>query len=467
MAFWDFNAWGGVNLLATLLLSLFLANIIKRNIPFLKRSLIPTSVLAGLLLLLITTVIEYITGTNVYYTQFYGGAGTETLELITYHALALGFIATTFTSSQREKSKKRNVEIINTGVTTVSSYLMQAILGLGITLIVGALTVKICNYCGILLPFGFGQGTGQALNWGNTYEVENGFVGGANFGLTIAALGFLSASFGGVFYLNVHKKKFKDKVRYKESSLNIEQVQGEGEIPMNGSIDKITFQIAFIFISYMLTFLVMTGLSALIPSMQSTIFGFNFLIGVLMASLIKVIVNFLKNKNVIRRQYMNTFLMKRLSGFFFDVMVVAGIAAIRIDLLANYWWIVIILGVVGLVSTYAYNAYVAKTLFKDYQDEQFLMMYGMLTGTASTGMVLLKEIDGELKTPASENLVYQNFPAIVLGFPIMLLANIAPTQPILVLIILSAMFIVLNIFLFRKQIFKRKTKKAEQASHQE
>ena len=159
--------------------------------------------------------------------------------------------------------------------------------------------------------------------------------------------------------------------------------------------------------------------------------------------------------------------MKRLSGFFFDVMVVAGIAAIRIDLLANYWWIVIILGVVGLVSTYAYNAYVAKTLFKDYQDEQFLMMYGMLTGTASTGMVLLKEIDGELKTPASENLVYQNFPAIVLGFPIMLLANIAPTQPVLVLIILSAMFIVLNVFLFRSKLFKKKSKKVEPAPVQE
>ena len=461
MNFWDFNAWGGINLLAIILLALFIANMIKRNVPFLKRSLIPTSVLAGLLLFLVTSIIEWISGVNVYSTNFFGNVGTGMLELITYHALALGFIATAFTSSKREKSKKRNVEILNTGVTTVSTYLMQAILGLGITLIVGLLTVKICNYCGIILPFGFGQGTGQALNWGTIYQTEHGFTGGANFGLTIAALGFLSASFGGVIYLNIHKKRFKDKARYKETSLNIEQVQEEGEIPMNGSIDKITFQIAFIFISYCLTFLVMMGLSALIPSMQATIFGFNFLIGVLMASLIKVIVSFLKKKNVIKRQYTNTFLMKRLSGFFFDVMVVAGIAAIRIELLKDYWWIALILGIVGLASTYLYNSYVAKTLFKDYQDEQFLMMYGMLTGTASTGMVLLKEIDGELKTPASENLVYQNFPAIVLGFPIMLLANIAPTKPVLVLIILTAMFIVLNLFLFRSKIFKR-PKKQEQ-----
>ena len=35
------------------------------------------------------------------------------------------------------------------------------------------------------------------------------------------------------------------------------------------------------------------------------------------------------------------------------------------------------------------------------------MMYGMLTGTASTGIILLREIDGEFKTPASDNMVYQ------------------------------------------------------------
>ena len=58
---------------------------------------------------------------------------------------------------------------------------------------------------GIILCFGYGQGTGQALNYGSTYQ-EYGLVGGRSFGLTIAALGFLSASIGGVIYLNILKK---------------------------------------------------------------------------------------------------------------------------------------------------------------------------------------------------------------------------------------------------------------------
>ena len=85
-----------------------------------------------------------------------------------------------------------------------------------------------------------------------------------------------------------------------------------------------------------------------------------------------------------------------------------------------------------------------------------MAMYGMLTGTASTGIILLREIDPEFKTPVSDNLVYQNFPAIVFGFPLMLLANLAPVNPVLTVAILFGMFIALNIILFRKFIFKKK-----------
>ena len=76
----------------------------------------------------------------------------------------------------------------------------------------------------------------------------------------------------------------------------------------------------------------------------------------------------------------------------------------------------------------------------------------MLTGTASTGMILLREIDGDFITPVADNLVYQNFPAMVFGFPLMLLANLAPQQPWLTFGILVAFLLVMNIILFRSKI---------------
>ena len=150
--------------------------------------------------------------------------------------------------------------------------------------------------------------------------------------------------------------------------------------------------------------------------------------------------------------------MTRASNFFFDLMVVAGVAAIRLDALENYWGIILIMGVVGLISTYIYNYYVAATLFPAYREEQFLTMFGMLTGTASTGIILLREIDSEFKTPAADNMVYQNFPAIVFGFPMMLLATMAPVQPGLTMIILILFFAMMNAILFRSKIFGKKAK---------
>ena len=166
-------------------------------------------------------------------------------------------------------------------------------------------------------------------------------------------------------------------------------------------------------------------------------------------------------------EYTNAFLMTRASNVFFDVMVVAGIAAIRFSELEKYWGIVLILGAVGMVITFAYNRIVAKTLFKEYPEEQFLMMYGMLTGTASTGVILLREIDGDFKTPAADNMVYQNFPAIVFGFPMMLLATMAAVKPVLTLVILIGFFAVMNVILFRSFIFRRRNGgKQEQAPEQ-
>ena len=230
---------------------------------------------------------------------------------------------------------------------------------------------------------------------------------------------------------------------------------------MQESIDKITVQFALIAVAYFFTFLIMYALGSLLEGLKSIIFGFNFLLGVLVATLMKLIMNFLHKKSIIKKQYTNNFLLTRVSNFFFDIMVVAGIAAIRLDILQNYWGIIIILAVAGLVVTYVYNRFVAKKLFPEYSEEQFLMMYGMLTGTASTGIILLREIDGDFKTPAADNMVYQNFPAIVFGLPMMFLASFSPKKPVLTMIIFALLFIVLNIILFRNAIFKKRKAKPE------
>ncbi|MCR5174404.1 MAG: hypothetical protein K6C09_07250 [Oscillospiraceae bacterium] len=461
--FGDAGVWSYLLLLALIFISLLIANIIKQKVAPMRRSLIPVSVLGGLLLLIVSTVCKVVSGDYLFnlplFTTGVSRTGIETLEILTYHCLAIGFVAMTLRKSSRKNSKGRTAEVFNTGLITVNTYLMQAILGIIITIIASFFLPTLIKCSGLLLAFGFGQGTGQALNYGSIYE-GYGFIGGKSFGLTVAALGFLSASLGGVFYLDSQRKKGTLTVREEKSSLNKERIEDEGEIPMVESIDKLTVQLALVAVAYALSFILMRVLGCLVgDGMRSTIFGFNFLFGALMGVVVKAILSLLMKKKIVKRDYINNFLLNRIGGFAFDIMIVAGIGAIQLDLIRDYWLVLILIALVGAFATYFYDHFACFRLFPGYAHEQFLAMFGMLTGTASTGVILLREIDPEFETPASENLVYQNFPAIVFGFPLMLLASFAPksdTNAYICLAILVAAFIVLNLVLFRSRLRKKK-----------
>ena len=455
--FWDYNVWGTINLLAVLLGSLLLASVLRKSIPLLHNSLIPTSVLGGGLLIVVAAIYKFATGDGMFETAFFGGNGTATLETLTYHCLALGFIASAFKPSQGKLTKARSSEIFNTGVTTVSTYILQGIIGLGITVVAAGILSGFFPAAGVLLPFGYGQGTGQAMNYGTIYENDFGFSGGKSFGLAIAALGFISASIGGVIHLNI--LKHRGVIRVEQPVEKKMETSTHPHTPIREMIDRLTIQISLIFVAYLLAYLLMYVLGLLLPGMKSVIYGFNFLLGVLTATLLKLLLNQIGKKSAVHKDYTDAFLMTRTSNFFFDLMIVAGIAAIRFSTIDRYWGILLILGAAGLAVTFVYNRIVAKVLFPDYPEEQFLAMYGMLTGTASTGIILLREIDGDFRTPAADNLVYQNFPAIVFGFPMMLLATFAPKKPLISLLIFIAMFVGMNIILFRSKIFRRRKKK--------
>ena len=466
MSFSELSVWTLIMVFAALLLSMLVAAALKQFIPALKKTLIPVSVLGGLLLLVVSTIVYYAAGDYLFNLAAFGDGtdgsmtGMQVLELVTYHCLGIGFIASGMRSSKKKFTKKRAVEVFDSGVTTVNGYLIQAFAGLIITIVaVWAIgTDGMISAAGILLAFGFGQGTGQALNYGKIYENEHGFVGGANFGLTVAALGFLVACIGGVIYINVMRRKGKITIDTSYRRSTLADYEDENEIPAVSSVDKMTVQWAIVLGIYALSFGIMYGLSLLLPSLSDTLFGFNFLIGVLLTVPAKAVLNKMYEKKIVTKRIVNNYMMDRISGFAFDLMIVAGVAAIQLPLLATYWGVLVLLALAGTFLTFFYVNFVCKKLFPAYRHEQFLAFFGMLTGTASTGMILLREVDGSYRTPASENLVYQTLPAIVFGFPLMFLAPWAANSNMTALItciIVGVCFVVLNILLFRRSIFKK------------
>ena len=460
----NISLWNGVIQLGYIAASILLCNRLRNRVEFIRRGMMPVAVMAGFILMLLKNFGVVHLDDNF-------------MEFLTYHGIALGFIAMSLRTVDRAANKDER-SALKSGIVIVSTYMVQAVTGLVITIGLGyTIMPGLFKAAGILLPMGYGQGPGQANNVGTTYQ-NLGFAGGHSFGLAIASAGYICACVVGVIMLNVlsKRRKLSSPTKLSDDDLTVGFFQDKNELPVADSVDRLSMQVCMVLVTYFATYLIIwgltSGIAALSPGLANTVntllWGFNFIVASGVAILLRVILEKGREKGIFRRQYQNNYLLNRISGFFFDIMIVAGIAAIRLDILEKYWGIALILGGVGLVVTYAYNRIVAKLLFKDYMEEQFLAMYGMLTGTASTGIILLREVDGDFKTPASDNLIYQNFPAILLGFPMLILATLAPKNTVLTLIIVIAYFAVLNIVLFRSFIFKkRRAKKNNSAKSDE
>ncbi len=467
---WDTNVWSFVLLMSLLFAAMIVANILRNLVPFLRRALIPSSVLGGFLLLFVNWLSK-----GLFHTPLYS---TATLEILTYHGLGLGFAALALRRTDKNAAGRSRSGAFDSGIAVVNGYLLQGVVGLIITLL--------CYYIlrsffasGILLPMGYGQGPGQAYNWGHTYEMRWGFENGTSFGLTVAAMGFISASVGGVIYLNWLKRRglfhgnlgmdAKDKV-------SLSTFTEEDEIPISESMDKFTIQLALVFLAYALAFLFMKGVNSILDpdgtgatgiggTIQGMIWGFQFLFGSVFGLLIKGLLGALKKVGLVRREYTNNYLQNRIAGFMFDMMVVASIAAIDLSAFRNSRFILplTLICVAGAFVTYFYLKFVCKRVFPQYEHEAFLSLYGMQTGTASTGAILLRELDPQFETQAADNLVYHMPWAILFGAPMFLMVGIAPqsvSRCWAVLAVCALLFLAFNVVLLRDTIFRRKKKKA-------
>lgn len=139
-------------------------------------------------------------------------------------------------------------------------------------------------------------------------------------------------------------------------------------------------------------------------------------------------------------------------------MIFASICAIEIEDLRGLWIPFLTVTTLGGLITLFYVRRMARELYPDYYLEGMLAMYGMMTGTVSTGILLLREVDPAFRTPAANNLVIGSSMAIVLGFPMLLLVGLAPQSMSLLTITLvncAVYLLALNVFMLRHRFRKR------------
>ena len=429
---------------------ILIAYTLRQTVRPIRKSLIPVAVLGGFILLFAKeTGIVTLDG--------------NLLSALTYHGIALGFIAMSLRTPAKKEDGDESKVGFRSGAVIVSTYMVQGVTGLIITIgLAMTFMPDMFRAAGLLLPMGFGQGPGQANNIGASYEAL-GFTGGHSFGLSIAAAGYLVACVTGVIILNILRKQGKIVVADEDRKFAAprqDYIEGEEEEPVSESVDKLSVQLAMIVIVYLVTYAVTAGITGgiakisegLAGTVNTLLWGFNFIIGSALAILLRVILEQLKRKGTIKRRYQDNYLLNRLSGAFFDIMIVAGIACIDIEDIRGLIVPFLLLVIAGTVVTWLHLRWVCRAVYRDYYYEGLISMYGMLTGTISSGVLLLREIDPELSTPAANNLIVGSSFGILLGAPVLILVGLAAKSDMLcfmTLILAVAYLVILDIIIFR------------------
>ncbi len=432
-------------------LFLGLATYIKRSFRFFERFFIPNAIIAGFMGLLLGPQVLRLVSFD-----------SEHLGTIIYHLMSVGFIALAL---KDRSSNIKNRDIVNTGIIIVNGYVLQGIIGFGLSLLmVYTFLPKLFPVFGMLLPLGYGQGAGQAYSMGKQWE-SLGFINGGNIGLSMAAMGLLWACIGGIPLMNylIRIKKIKPSHSIKEDDGSVKGEIKKEDVGDAESVDGFTVQLFTIGIIYLATYLVLKGLTAVLGNfgtfgntLSTMLWGFSFIVASLLAILFRFVYDLLKKNKVIVREYTSNFLLERISGGAFDFMITASIAAISISILRQYLIPTLVISTIGGILTVIYIVFVCKRIYNTDILENILALYGNLTGVISTGLALVKEIDPNLESSAGRNLVLGSGAGLFVGFPLMLLLNVPVVgfvsgRPILYLwtmIGLVAYFILLSAVLY-------------------
>lgn len=443
--FLDF-AWIGVLLI--------IATLMRSRINVLQRNLIPANLLAGVIGLLI--------GMN--------GLGlidltSERLGAYVYHLLALLFIAL----GLRAPKKRLGLSSLKFGLIFLSVYLVQAIAGLLIALLLFyTLMPDLFVGIGLLPPLSFGMNPGIAYSIGENWE-QFGFESGGIVGLTFAASGFLVAYTAGIWfvrrgiergeaaYISSHEEMPED-VRtglMTEPKPNVrEKITTSAE-----SIESLSFHIGMIGLAYAATYgvlkLMELGLMAAGAENEvTTLWSFHFIFAAIIAITIRRVLDTAGWSRVVDDETMT-----RCSNLFMDFMIVASVAAISFLVVAAYWLPLTLISIVVALATWWVVRRMTQNAFHEFKLERFAAIFGNMTGTLQSGLVLLRILDSGMKSPVSFNLVYGSGLALVFGFPLLILIN-APVHYFTDVvqgfwIVLGALIIYLALIILAWQFLKR------------
>ena len=377
--------------------------LLRAKITFFQRFLIPSCLIGGILgIILLNIGVMHVPVAN--------------LETFAYHFFNISFISVGLTRNEASPATtKSKIQIFKAplwmALTQSVIFPLQAIAGGAFVALFSLFGIKLFPTFGFLAPLGFEEGPGQALSIGKVWQ-GFGFEHATTIGLTFAAMGFFFSFFVGVPLVNwgirkglaVHGPRALPQDFLTGIISKNQKRKSAGELPFHSSnLDSLAFNTALVGLVYVLTYGLVKYLGLIVPAdVASILWGFFFIFGLSIALGIRWMMARLEIGHLI-----DPGIQCRITGWSVDFLIVSTVMAIKLTIV---WQYILPISGISLVSgalTTFMVVYLGKRIWS-YNFERTIAIYGAVTGTVSSGLLLLRIADPDFKTPVAIEIALMN-----------------------------------------------------------
>lgn len=391
---------------------LCLGTFLRAKVSFLKNMLVPASVVAGIIGLVLMNLAAG-AGFNI-------GTDANMYTEIVNHLFTVSFISIALTGSSDNGGAAKEIFKGALGMGTIWCFLysITPLAGMLVLMTIGK-GFNMDYIYGSLIQFGFAQGPGQAVAYGTLYE-QYGWENAAMVGVTFAAIGFIMAFLIGipVAKYGISKGIAKNCGEISPTILrgyfkkNEQPITTQKDTTVNSNIDTLSFHFALIGLCYVGALGVAKVLSLLPGFLGSSMSGLMFMNGMIAAYIVKF---FMKKFGIDYMQ--NDALQSKITGWTADYLVVCAFMAVGLNVIKDWIVPILVVAVVITIITFVTCMYFGQRFGGVNDFERILGLYGTSTGTVPSGIALIRIVDPEFKTNTAVELGVMNL-IMLLSTPI-------------------------------------------------
>ena len=389
-----------VVIFAALSILLISGKILRVQIPLLQRLYLPSSIVGGLLGLLLVSCFREHIPVNI----------TDEMRNMPGFLINIIF-ATLFLGGGVPKVKNLAASVLPQLTLAQLVVWGQFVVGIGLAGFLLAPAFNVPVAFGNLLEMGFEGGHGTVGGMQEAFKAH-GWTDGIALGYTVATIGMVSGIVIGMTLVNwAYARGYIKTVRpFSKRTLSERRgIHTKGERPSAGkqtvladSVDSLAWHIAIIGIAVLIGYGILEGLRSLeiacLPEVKTRLFkGFPlFPLCMLGGVLLQLFAKMINVDLLVDKEQMN-----RISGAALDYLALAAVTTIELSVVASNWIPLVIMTVAGIAWCVFSVMYFSPRLFKEAWFERGIAEFGQASGVTATGLLLLRTVDPDNKTIAA------------------------------------------------------------------